>query len=111
MGHRTSITVDDEFRKDMIWFRTFVSSFNGSTTFSNWAGPHDVEVHVDASLMGLGAVWDEHFYSVQLQVFVRGRDRIVVFEMLNVLLAIRVWGKLWADRRVLIWCDNRAVVT
>ena len=66
MGHRTSITVDDEFRKDMIWFRTFVSSFNGSTTFSNWAGPHDVEVHVDASLMGLGAVWSEHFYSVHL---------------------------------------------
>ena len=36
--------------------------------------------------------------------------QIVVFEMLNVLLAMRVWGKLWTDRRVLIWCDNRVVV-
>ena len=110
MGHRTWIAVDDDFRKDMLWFRNFVSSFNGSTTFANWAGPHDVEIHVDASLMGLGAIWDEHFYSVHLPVFVKERDRIVVFEMLNVLLAMRVWGRQWTDRRVLIWCDNRAVV-
>ena len=29
-----------------------------------------------------------------------------MFEMLNVLVAMRTWS----DRKVLIWCDNRAVV-
>ena len=33
-----------------------------------------------------------------------------MFEMLNILIALRVWGKRWQDSRVVIWCDNRAVV-
>ena len=60
--------------------------------------------------MGLGAIWDKCFYSVTLPLFVKCQNRIVVFEMLNILVAFRVWGKLWSNKRILIWCDNRAVV-
>ena len=54
----------------------------------------DVEIYVDASLMGLGAIWDNVFNSVALPLFVKCQYRIVVFEMLNILVAFRVWGKL-----------------
>ena len=30
--------------------------------------------------------------------------------MLNILVALRVWGKLWTSTHVLIFCDNEAVV-
>ena len=41
---------------------------------------------------------------------IHSENRIVVFEMINVLVCLRVWGDSWADRRVVIYCDNRAVV-
>ena len=30
--------------------------------------------------------------------------------MLNVLIALRMWCSLWADKKVTIFCDNHAVV-
>ena len=102
--------LDGKFRKDLQWFNHLAHSFNGTTTFANWAGSHDGEVHINASLRGLGAVWDSHFYSVALPVFVTSQNRIVVFAMLNLLVAIRTWGQLWRDKKILLCCDNRAVV-
>ena len=62
MGTDTHLHMGDDFKKDLLWFKTFSSTFNGTTTFTNWAGEHDTEVYVDASLRGLGAVWDECFF-------------------------------------------------
>ena len=71
MGSRGSIRVTGEFQKDLRWFKELVNDFNGSTTFSNWLGQYDIEVHVDASLTGLGAIWGHCFYSVHLPTFVK----------------------------------------
>ena len=35
---------------------------------------------------------------------------IVHLEMLNILVAIRVWGVQWSARNIRIHCDNQAVV-
>ena len=35
---------------------------------------------------------------------------IVQLEMVNVVVALKIWGHLWANKRVEICCDNRAVV-
>ena len=35
---------------------------------------------------------------------------IVHLEMLNILVAVRVWGKNWKNKRILIKCNNQAVV-
>ena len=51
------------------------------------------DVFVYTSLMGLCALWEQCFYSVQLPVFVDVQSRIVVFGMLNVLIAMRTWEK------------------
>ena len=36
---------------------------------------------------------------------------IVHFEMLNILVAVRVWGKNLKNKRILIKCDNQPVVS
>ena len=36
---------------------------------------------------------------------------IVHLEMLNILVALRVWAKQWANKKVLLKCDNQAVVS
>ena len=104
--NNTTTPVSRYFKKYLQWFR----SFNGTTTFTNWAGTFDVEIHIDASQINLGAVGESSFYSVPLPVFLVCRNHIVVFEMLNIIVAFTVWGKLWSNKRVLLWCDKRAVV-
>ena len=92
MGTNTELKAEGEFKKDILWFKTFSNSFNGCTAFTNWAGHDDVELHINASLMGLWAVWDGKFYSVALPLYVQNQNRIVVFEIVNVLVALRTWG-------------------
>ena len=36
---------------------------------------------------------------------------IVHLEMLNILVALRVWAKQWSNKKILLKCDNQAVVS
>ena len=47
-------------------------------------------VHIDTSLWGLGAVFQDKFYSTLLPTFIKDNERIVVFEMINILVCLRV---------------------
>ena len=78
--------------------------------FRNWgAGIHEA-VFIDASLHGLGAVKDDQFYSTALPHYIFKENRIVVFEMLNILVSLNMWGREGTDKHIEIHCDNRAVV-
>ena len=35
---------------------------------------------------------------------------IVHFEMLNVLVAVRLWGSSWQYMKIKLFCDNKAVM-
>ena len=35
---------------------------------------------------------------------------IVQLEILNILVACKIWATHWYNRRIKIWCDNLAVV-
>ena len=51
------------------------------------------------------------FYSMWLPTGFKEKGRIVINEMINILLALRVLGNFTLrDSKVLIWCDNSAVV-
>ena len=110
MGDKRKVKIDGEFRKDLNWFKAFMNDFNGQTTFKNWHGPSDIECFVDASLMGLGAICNNEFYSVHLPSHIKESERIVIYEMINILIALRVWGNNWHSKRVTVHCDNHAVV-
>ena len=60
--------------------------------------------------MGLGAVCGLQFYSVHLPTSLKNSECIVVYEMINVLIALRMWCNVWTDKKVTIFCDNHAVV-
>ena len=105
------VHLDEGFHKELAWFRVFLSHFNGRTSFANWGDKVEGEIFVDASLHGLGAWFDGEFYSKALPGYVKTQERIVVFEMINVLVALRVWADKIQGQRIDIWCDNSAVVS
>ena len=59
---RTAIPVCDDIKSDLLWFLRFMERFNGRTIFNHQK--ERIDVHVDASLTGMGAIWQENVYAV-----------------------------------------------
>ena len=62
---------------------------------------------MDASLTGLGAIFDNMVYSLPIDRNYMGYN---IVQLLNILVACKVWAAHWSNKRIKIWCDNLAVV-
>ena len=102
---KISLTVD--FRRDLNWFLEFIPKFNGKAFISHYSISEEIEL--DASLQGLGARWGTQVYTIPIHLGYENLS-IVHLEMLNILVAIRVWGASWSGKAIRIACDNQAVV-
>ena len=69
----------------------------GPDLFLSWT----LNLHIAIVLLRLTV-----HYSVEIK---RYKSRIRI-KMVNVVVALKVWGQLWANKCVEICCDNRAVV-
>ena len=101
------VILDQEFQKDLNWFNTFLCQYNG-ITFYDKVLPQD-RVFLDASLQGLGGVFKNMVYSLQIP---KGFNNytIVHLEILNIVVALKVWGPFWKNHAIEVKCDNMAVV-
>ena len=70
----------------------------------------DVEIHLDACLTGVGAVFKDEIYAGKIPEQLR-HLHIAALEMLNILVAIRLWANEWSGLSLKIHCDNQAVVS
>ena len=104
---KKNIVITEEFKQDLRWFNTFLPVYNG-ITFFNYV-PSKV-IHLDACPTGLGAIYDNQVYAMDLPQGWSSKN-IAYLEMINILVAIKVWHGQWANHSVLIKCDNQAVVS
>ena len=83
-------------------------TYNGVNFYDHRSVDHVIDL--DACLTGLGGRFGNLVYFLPLP---RGYKEctIVHLEMVNILLAIRLFCSLWLGRKVLVRCDNKAVVT
>ena len=70
---------------------------------------HKVHIELDASLQGLGVVCDNEVYSIAIAPGLHNYG-IMHLEMLNILVALRIWRHKWQGRRIVIHYDNQVVV-
>ena len=70
----------------------------------------DFTVELEACLTGLGGCCDNVVYHVPIPVGYN-QFTIVHLEMVNILVALKLFGQTWRGNRVLIKCDNEAVVS
>ena len=81
--------------------------YNGVTYFDNRTPNH--VVHLDASLTCMGATFANMVYTLPIPSQFQ-HLHIAQLEMLNVVVALKVWASAWSDRTIDIKCDNLAVV-
>ena len=108
MPDRQAMALSDAFHQDLNWFRTSLEKFNGVMAFQ---AALDIAAHilVDASLFALGGVCQGAAYHLPLPDTLKG-DNIAFLELLNVLVALKLWGPQFAGSKVCIHCDNMAAV-
>lgn len=104
------IRLNRSFRSDLAWWQLFLESWNGVAMM----GPHDwhPQVHLfsDASgSFGCGAWWDQSWLQVAWSDSTQGWSTAQK-ELLPIVLAAMLWGKVWRGKAVLAHCDNQAVV-
>ena len=109
-SHKKCIQLDEDFKKDLIWFIKFLPSYNGITFFQKESLEENESLCIDASLTGVGGIWGNKVYSTPIFGIPKHYKNIANLEMLNIKIALRVWADQWAHKKVLFRCDNLAVV-
>ena len=104
---KSTIFLNHAFHRDLNWFNIFLLQFNG-VTFFDYKEP-DHTVYLDACLTGFGAAFTNKVYALTIPLDLKNYT-IVHLEILNIVIAIKIWGNIWKNKAIDIKCDNMAVV-
>ena len=104
---KKSITLTTGFRRDLRWFDKFLAKYNGASFFDH----HQIfgTIELDACLTGFGGCWGNLIYHVPIEKHYQNLA-ITQLEMLNILVALRIFKQFWHGQKILVKCDNMAVV-
>ena len=86
---------------------TFLKSYNWVSIYD--IRPLNTRIYLDASLQGLGGCHKNFVYSILLPRGFNGYN-IEQLEMLNAVVALKVWTAMWANKCIHTYCDSHAVV-
>ena len=103
----STITPTHEFKRDLRWFDKFLSRYNGRSFFDH--KPVFGVIDLDACLTGLGGRYNNKVYHLPVVEHFQNLG-IVHLEMVNILVAVRIFAPDWQHRSILVRCDNAAVV-
>lgn len=103
------IELPDSFQRDVAWFLAFLPNYNGIHLLD--LSPPLFIVEVDSCLSGCGGISEGEFYHTRFPDFILQQDLAIChLEMLNVVIAVKLWHLYWRHSRVRIHCDNAAAV-
>ena len=95
------------FRQDLRFFLDLLPQYSGVRILDKQNLPYQASIELDACLTGCGATIGEEFYSEVFPPLVLEQNHSIAhLEMLNVVVALKVWRELWAGKRVRIEGDN-----
>ena len=77
--------------------------------YENWSAPDAIFLS-DSCLTACGGFWNGKFFYVWFPEFILGRNlHISALEILAVILCLKLWGKEFIGKRIVIYWDNQAV--
>ena len=105
------VKLSTEATKDITWWLTFIETWNGTSLSleDNWILASVLTFATDASNLGMGAVYQSHWWSAPFNP-AHLRLPIAWRELFAIVVACRVWGHALVSQRVLIECDSLTIV-
>ena len=107
-----STWLNKEFRSDLLWWHTFMASWNGLSLMriESWSSPADHCIQTDASgSWGCGAFFEGNWFQWQWPNEWLNAS-IMAKELVPITFSCAVWGPKLTRTRVLIQCDNLGLV-
>ena len=106
------ITLNAHAKEDIKWWLDFLPGWNGVSLMlqSHWDTSSDLQLYTDASgTLGFGAYFQGAWLigswsDTQLSRSIQWK------ELFAIVAATAAWGSKWKRKRILIHCDNQAIV-
>ena len=116
------IKVDNEFKLDAEIWKTFLTHYRDlalcrpMVDINKLVSAKQLEFYSDASAcqtLGVGAVFNKHWLFARWEenFISECRPSIEYLELYGVVASVLTWGQMIKDTRVIIYCDNAAVVS
>ena len=108
-NQKTHLRIPAAAKQDARWWQRFIHEWNGVSLIldKSWSNVDEI-VASDASLLAGGAYTEKSYFSVEFPASFSDSP-IHIKEFVTLLIAVRLWGKLWSKKRILIHCDNQNV--
>ena len=106
------IRISQGARLDLDMWLRFLRDFNGRSFFLDdiWETSHTLQLYTDsAGSIGFGAVFATHWFHGLWPTTWHGYN-IAVLELFPIVIAVHIWGACMADKSVIFFSDNAAVV-
>ena len=102
-------------KKDLLWWCKFLKTYNGVSMMAieDWSSPDEI-LESDATLTGCGGWFSERreFFHVEFPSFLLELDlHINQFELLAVMICIKLWSSHFVNKNILLKCDNQTTVS
>ena len=96
------------FKSDLAFFLDLWPVYNGIRIIDKADVPCQELLELDACLTGCGAYTGEEYYAERFPHGVMQQEHMIArLELLNVVVALKVWGECWRGHRVQVKCDNQ----
>jgi hypothetical protein len=80
-------------------------------SINEWSNPAD-HFSCDASLEGLGAINSDQYFHAVFPSFIQDLHlHINSLELLTIVVSLKMWGKDFMGKKIVVYCDNEASVT
>ncbi len=110
-GEAQCIQLDSAFKEDVFWISTFLQDFNGQM-FMDKEMEYDDDLEVDACLSGVGGTLGRLWYAAKLPDYIIQQNlSISILEMLNVLVAVRLFEHRLKNQTVHIRSDSASSIS
>ncbi len=108
-GHH--IRISAEARKDLTAWSGFLQTCNGRVLFlsRSWTSSEHIKLYTDASGLGFAAILGDQWFQGGWPVTWRDVN-IAAKELLPIVIAVRLWSGSLCNKKLLMLCDNIAVV-
>ena len=104
---RGTETLSWGFKKDIAFFLALLPHFNGIKIIQKQDISYQESLELDACLTGCGACTDSWYYARRFPDRILAAEHSIAhLELLNIVVAVKVWRWQWAGHRVRVWSDN-----
>ena len=113
LHHRLDIT--HEARADIAWWSQFLPRWNGTARFIEppWSSADSLDLFTDAAAsVGAGAFFHGSWFFIPWPQMVMDNKELHItwMELFPIVVAARLWGRSWSQKRIRFHTDNMAVV-